>query len=93
MLAMYDFRLRVSYSGVSDHTVRIPLTPVEPTKTPHGVSSMVPPSMYFLPWCSTVANRNGTAMVIHNASTTDMFGVESQEKYSVRPRLTQYALI
>lgn len=89
MLAMYDFRLPVSYSGVSDHIVRIPLTSVEPTKTPQGVSSMVPPSIYFLPWCSTVANRKGTAMVMHKASTTDMFGVDSTEKYSVRPRLTQ----
>ncbi len=32
-------------------------------------------------------------MVIHNASTIDMFGVESHEKYSVRARLTQYALM
>ena len=89
MLTRYDFRLRVSYSGFSDHIVRITLTSVDPMKTPQGVSSMVPPSMYFLPWCSTVANKNGTAMVIQRASTTDMFGVDSHEKYSVRPRLTQ----
>lgn len=93
MLVRYDLRFRVSYSCVSDHTVRMTLMSVDPTKTPHGVSSMVPPSIYFRPWLSTVANRNGTAIVIQSASTTDMLGVVSHEKYSVRPRLTQYALI
>ena len=91
---MYDLRLRVSYSTESfAHTDLIVFTSAFPTKIPPGVSSIVPPSIYRRPWCSTVANKNGTAMVIHNASTTDMFGVESLEKYSVRARLTQYALM
>ena len=91
---MYDLRLRVSYSTDSfDHIDLIVLTSAFPTKIPPGVSSIVPPSMYLRPWCSTDAKRNGTAIVMQSASTTDMFGVESHEKYSVRARLTQYALI
>ena len=92
MLAMYDFKLAVLNSSF-DHVERIIFTLSFPTNTDAGVSSSVPPSMYLCPSRSTVANNNGTAIVIHRASTTDIFGLVSHEKYSVRHKFTQYALM